>query len=228
MKRSKMLLVTYIHEALKRPDSKMHIYCNCYVYKIIHDKGIVSGIEGDFVDADGKKIYGIRVNAKLVVISAGAIASSKLLLTNGISQNTAGIGLCLHPGIQVLGDFDYEIKGNQGIPMAYTVHDFGITRKTDETRNEYNFENEGEFLIESIFLPLLQFSIAISASGQGQHRMLIERFNNYSMAGIVVRDGNIGRVTLTSIGRASVSYELTEKELKILAKGAEVLWKNVV
>jgi choline dehydrogenase-like flavoprotein len=219
------VLVTYIHEALKRPDSKMHIYCNCYVYKIIHDKGIVSGIEGDFVDADGKKIYGIRVNAKLVVISAGAIASSKLLLTNGISQNTAGIGLCLHPGIQVLGDFDYEIKGNQGIPMAYTVHDFGITRKTDETRNEYNFENEGEFLIESIFLPLLQFSIAISASGLGQHRMLIERFNNYSMAGIVVRDGNIGRVALTSIGRASVSYELTEKELKILAKGVEVLGK---
>ena len=219
------VLVTYIHDALKRPDSMIHIYCNCHVDKIIHDKGIVGGVEGDFVDVDGKKIYRIRVNAKLVIVSAGAIASSKLLLTNGISQNTAGIGLCLHPGIQVLGDFDYEIKGNQGIPMAYTIHDFGVTRKTDETRKEYNFENEGEFLIESIFLPLFQFSVAISASGIGQHRTLIERFNNYSMAGIVVRDGNIGRVALTSIGRASVSYELTDRELKILAKGAEVLGK---
>jgi choline dehydrogenase-like flavoprotein len=219
------VLVTYIHEALKRPDPKIHIYCNCYVDKIIHKNGIVSGVEGDFVDADGNKTYRIRVNAKLVIISAGAIASTKLLLTNGISQNTAGIGLCLHPGIQVLGDFDYEIKGNQGIPMAYTIHDFGVTRSTDQTRKEYNFENEGEFLIESIFLPLLQFSIAISASGLGQHRLLIERFNNYSMAGIVVRDGNIGRVALTSIGRTSVTYELTEKELKILAKGVEVLGK---
>jgi hypothetical protein len=160
-----------------------------------------------------------------VILSAGAIASSKLLLANGISQNTAGVGLCLHPGIQVLGDFDYEIKGNQGIPMAYTVHDFGVTRTNDQTRKDYNFENGGEFLLESIFLPLLQFSIAISASGLGQHRMLINRFNNYSMAGIVVRDGNIGKVALTATGRASVTYELTDKELKIIAKGAEVLAK---
>jgi choline dehydrogenase-like flavoprotein len=219
------VLVTYIHEALKKPDSMMHIYCNCYVDKLVHSNGIVNGVEGDFVDIDGRKIYRIRVNAKLVIISAGAIASTKLLLTNGISQNTAGVGLCLHPGIQVLGDFDYEIKGNQGIPMAYTVHDFGVTRKTDQTRKDYNFENEGEFLIESIFLPLLQFSIAISASGIGQHRMLIERLNNYSMAGIVVRDGNNGRVTLTATGRASVTYELTKKELNIIAKGTEILGK---
>ena len=219
------VLVTYLHEALKCPDSMIHIYCNCNVDKIVHENGIVSGVEGNFVDIDGKKIYRIRVNAKVVIISAGAIASSKVLLTNGISQDTAGVGLCLHSGIQVLGDFDYEIKGNQGIPMAYTIHDFGVTRSTDQTRKDYDFENEGEFLIESIFLPLLQFSIAISASGLGQHRMLIERFNNYSMAGIVVRDGNIGRVTLTSTGRASVSYQLTERELKILAKGVEVLGK---
>lgn len=219
------VLVTYIHQALKKPDSIVRIYCNCHVNKLIYSNGIVSGIEGDFVDIDGKRTYRIRVNAKAVIISAGAIASTKLLLANGISQSTAGVGLCLHPGIQVLGDFDYEIKGNQGVPMAYTVHDFGVTRSNDQIRKDYNFENGGEFLLESIFIPLLQFSIAISASGIGQHRVLIERFNNYSMAGIVVRDGNIGRIALTTTGRASVTYELTEKELKIIAKGTEVLAK---
>jgi hypothetical protein len=45
------------------------------------------------------------------------------------------------------------------------------------------------------------------------------------MAGIVVRDGNIGRVALTATGRASITYELTEKELKVIAKGTEVLAK---
>jgi hypothetical protein len=59
---------------------------------------------------------------------------------NGISQSTAGNGLCLHPGIQVIGDFDYEIKGNQGIPMAYTVHDFGVTRNTDESIKSSNYD----------------------------------------------------------------------------------------
>ena len=123
------VLVTYIHEALKKSDSDMRIYCNCYIEKIIHRDGIVEGVEGNFLNIDGNKTYRIRVNAKIFILSAGAIASSKILLQNGIAQNTAGVGLCLHPGIEVMGDFDYEIKGNQGIPMAYTVHDFGVTRK---------------------------------------------------------------------------------------------------
>src|SRR5918996_1967176 len=106
------VLVTYIHEALKKPDSDMRVYCNCYIEKIIHRDGIVEGVEGNFLNIDGNNTYRIRVNAKIVILSAGAIASSKLLLQNGIAQNTAGGGLCLHPGIEVIGDFDYEIKGN--------------------------------------------------------------------------------------------------------------------
>lgn len=218
------VLVTYIHQALQHDDSKMKVYCNCQVEKIEYKDGVVQGIEGDFVDIDGKRSYRIRVNSKIAIISAGAIASTKLLLKNSISQSFAGNGLCLHPGIQVVGDFDYEIKGNEGIPMAYTVHDFGVSRKTDETIKNSSYDG-CEFLLESIFLPLTQFSIALSGSGIMQHRNLIQRFNNYSMAGIVVRDGNLGKVSLTSTGRASVTYEPGKKELRALAKGAEILAK---
>jgi hypothetical protein len=208
------------------PDSTMRIYCNCNVERIIYRDGVVEGIEGDFINIDKTKMFRIRVNAKIVIISAGAIASTKLLLQNGIAQSTSGVGLCLHPGVEVIGDFDYEIKGNQGIPMAYTVHDFGVTRKSDSTREKFNFDDStDEFLIESIFLPLLQFSLALSAGGAVEHRNLIQRFNNYAMAGIVVRDGNIGRVALTNTGRASVSYEPKIKELKAIAKGVEILAK---
>ena len=83
-------------------------------------------------------------------------------------------------------------------------------------------------MIESIFLPLLQFSIALSAGGAVEHRNLIQRYNNYAMAGIVVRDDNVGRVALTNTGRASVRYEPSQKELKAIAKGVEVSGKNVV
>ena len=218
------VLVTFIHQALQQTDSSMKVYCNCKVEKINYNGDTVQGIEGDFVNIDGTKSFRIRVNSKIVIISAGAIASSKILLMNGISQSTAGNGLCLHPGIQVIGDFDYEIKGNQGIPMAYTVHDFGVTRKTDESFKSSNYDGS-EFLLESIFLPLTQFSIALSGSGIWEHMRLIQRFNNYSMAGIVVRDGNLGQVKLTSTGRASVTYEPGTKELKALAKGTEILAK---
>jgi choline dehydrogenase-like flavoprotein len=218
------VLVTYLHEALMNSDSILRIYCNCDIDRIVYQEGIVQGVEGSFTTIDRKKLFGIRINARVFIISAGAIASSKLLLQNRIAENKAGVGLCLHPGVEVIGEFDYEIKGNQGIPMAYTVHDFGVTRTTEETRKEYGFDS-GEFLIESIFLPLLQFSIAISAGGLSEYRRLIERFNYYTMAGIVVRDDNIGKISLTSTGRANVSYEPGEKELKIIAKGVEVLAK---
>lgn len=218
------VLVTYIHEALTNSDLNMRIYCNCDIDRILHQDGIIEGVEGSFTNIDRTKLFGIRINARVVIISAGAIASSKLLLQNRIAEDMAGVGLCLHPGVEVIGEFDYEIKGNQGIPMAYTVHDFGVTRTTEETREEYGFDS-GEFLIESIFLPLLQFSIAISAGGLSEYRRLIERFNYYTMAGIVVRDDNIGKISLTSAGRANVSYEPGEKELKIIAKGVEVLAK---
>jgi choline dehydrogenase-like flavoprotein len=216
------VLVTYIHQALEQADSNMKVYCNCKVEKIDYSGDTVQGIEGDFINIDGTKSFRIRVNSKILIISAGAIASTKILLLNGISQSTAGKGLCLHPGIQVIGDFDYEIKGNQGIPMAYTVHDFGVTRNTDESITNSNYDGS-EFLLESIFLPLTQFSIALSGSGIWEHRRLIQRFNNYSMAGIVVRDGNLGNVSLTTTERASVMYEPGIKELKALAKGTEIL-----
>src|SRR2546427_675711 len=126
------VLITYIHEALKQPDSSIRIYCNCDVTKIIHNHGLVEGIEGIFYNSVGEHTFRIRVNSQIVIISAGAIASSKLLLRNGIAQETAGRGVCLHPAPFVRGDFEYEIKSNQGIPMAVTLRDFGVTRSTDK------------------------------------------------------------------------------------------------
>lgn len=215
------VLVTYLHQALSAPDSNLHVYCNCDARKIIYKDGKAVGVEGDFVNAGGEKTYRLRVNAKVVILSAGAIASSKLLLSNGIAQETAGRGLCLHPAPFIMGDFDYEIKGNQGIPMAYTIHDFGVIRTSDKTRKDWNFDG-GEFLIESIFLPILQFSIAIPA-GMGEHQRLLERFNNYAMAGILIRDDNNGQVALTPMGRTSITYNLGQKELKSMAKGMEII-----
>ena len=145
-------------------------------------------------------------------------------MRNAIAQDRAGKGICLQPAIQVIGDFDYEIKGNEGIPMAYTIHDFGSSRKNDESVVQWNSKGR-EFLIEGVFLPLLQFSIGLAAGDIAQHRDLMLRYNNYAMAGIVVRDENNGQLTTTLSGRTSLSYKLGQDEAKSLAKGVEILSK---
>jgi hypothetical protein len=193
------------------------------VERLVHKNGVVEGVEGSFRNVDGGEVYRIRVNAKVVVLAAGAIASSKLLLRNNIAQSTAGRGLALHPAPFVIGDFDHEIKSNQGVPMAYTVQDFGVTRTSDASRQAWGIQ-DGEFLLESVSLPIIQFSMAIPTN-LAEHRILLQRFNHYTMAGVLTRDGPCGRVSLTPTGRASVAYELGERERRIIAKGVEVLAK---
>lgn len=204
--------VTYIHRALNNPGSNIKIYCNCSAERITHSGDIVNGVEGSFVDSSGNVLHKIRVSARLVVIAAGSIASTELLLKSHIAVGKAGKGLALHPVPFVLGDFPFEIRGIQGIPMAYTLHDFGVT----------NGVEDGGFLVEGIYLPPLQLSLLLPIAG-GQHEKLMMRYNHYAMAGVLVRDGSNGEITLTDRGLPRVDYSLKSKEIDSIARGVEVI-----
>ena len=145
---------------------------------------------------------------------SGSLASTALLLNNGIASDRAGKGLALHPAPFVLGDFPFEVRANQGIPMAYTLHQFGVT----------NGVKEGGFLVEGIFLPPFQFSMALPVSG-GQHNELMKRYQYFAMAGILVRDHSNGVITVTDDGTPKVSYSLGPMEVDIIARGVEAVSK---
>jgi choline dehydrogenase-like flavoprotein len=94
------MLVTYIHEALRDLNIDYTAYCNCRVDRITYDQesGLATGVDGTFIDLRGNELYRIRVNAKVVIVSAGAIASSNLLQKSNIGGQKVGKGLALHPG----------------------------------------------------------------------------------------------------------------------------------
>ncbi|MGH9922829.1 MAG: FAD-dependent oxidoreductase, partial [Nitrososphaerales archaeon] len=204
------MLVTYIRKALQNSD--IHIYCNSAVEKISYSNGTVQGVEGDFIDSAGIQKFKIRVNAKVVVVSAGAIASSQILLKSKIAEGKTGKGLSLHPAPFVLGKFNQQINAYNGVPMAFACHEFGIT----------NGVQDGGFLIESIFLPIFQFSLGIP-SFLAEHAELMKDFTHYTMAGVMIRDDSNGTVTLTESGKPKVHYRLSPKEIKNVAKGLQVL-----
>jgi choline dehydrogenase-like flavoprotein len=206
--------VTYIHKALNNSQFEARVYCNCTAERITYSGGLADGVEGNFLDADGKPVFKIRVNARLVVVSAGSIASSCLLLKNGIALNRAGKGLAMHPGTWVLGDFPFEIRANQGIPMTYTLHEFGVT----------NGVEDGGFLIEGIFIPPFQFSMSLPVSG-GQHEELMKRYHHYAMAAPLVRDGSNGTITLADSSTPSVAYSLAPKDVKTITSAIEIIAK---
>jgi len=211
------MLVTYIHEALRDPNIDYTAYCNCRVDRITYDQesGLATGVDGTFTDLRGNELYRIRVNAKVVIVSGGAIASSNLLQKSNIGGQKVGKGLALHPAPFVMGVFDKEeIRANRGIPMSYTCHEFGVT----------NGVKNGGFLIESIFLPLFQMALAIPSFGI-DHAKMMERFNNYTMAGIMTRDEPVGIVTISYNGNPKVVYNLAPKTIDDMARGMAILAK---
>jgi choline dehydrogenase-like flavoprotein len=205
------MLVTYIHRALQNPTSNIRIYCNCGAEKITYSGAIVNGVEGNFIDSSGDIKFKIRVNAKAVVISAGAIASSQILMKNKIARGKAGKGLGLHPAPFLLGKFDKKINAYNGIPMAYACHEFGVT----------NNVVDGGFLIESISVSIFLLSVGLQSFFEGLR--LMKDYIYYTMAVVLIRDDADGTITLSEKGNPKVHYRLSQKDVDTMAKGLEIL-----
>ncbi len=209
------MLVTYIHDALNNDKLDYRVYCNCQAERITYDNtGIVSGIEGIFIDSNGIERYRIRVNAKVVIVSAGSIASSHLLQRSNIGGQNVGKDISLHPAPFVLGRFQEDIYSNRGIPMSYTCHQFGVT----------NNVRKGGFLIESIFLPIFQMAIAIPAFGI-DHKRMMKDYNKYTMAGILTRDEPSGKVSISYNGNPKLDYNLSVQTIDDMARGMAIVAK---
>lgn len=206
------MLVTYIHDALANSNVDYTAYCNCRVDRIAYENGTATGVDGTFIDADNNELYRIRVNAKVIIVSAGAIASSNLLQRCKIGGEKVGRGLALHPAPFVMGVFDEEIHGNRGIPMSYTCHEFGVT----------NGVEQGGFLIESIFLPVFQMALAIPSFAKDHERMM-KNFNHLTMAGVMARDEPTGTVTMSYSGGPKVVYNLSPATIDDMARGMAIL-----
>ena len=119
-------LVTYIPWALQT--GKCQVYCDCYVDEIIAQNKVVKGIKAYFQTKDGKTYYKLTVKAKIVIISAGAINSSALLLRSKLPDpnKVVGKGLSIHPSPLVLGDFSEKIQAYKGIPMSYNISEYSV------------------------------------------------------------------------------------------------------
>ena len=206
------MLVTYIHDSLSNNNVDYNAYCNCRADLITYEKGLATGVNGTFIDSKGSETYRIRVNAKAVIVSAGAIASSNLLQKSLIGGEKTGKGLALHPAPFVMGLFDEEIFGNRGIPMSYTCHEFGVT----------NGKEKGGFLIESIFLPVFQMALAIPTLGS-DHKRMMQNYDRYTMAGILSRDDSVGKVLISYSGNPKVVYNLSDQTIEDMARGMGIL-----
>lgn len=149
-----------------------------------------------------------RILAKQVVVAAGAIGSSALLLRSGIRRNV-GTRVSFNGGSMVIGDFDEPLDGYDADQMTWWVHGDG-------------------YIIEPTHNPLM--SAALTTPGwMGQHVEMMRRQRHLAYAGSLVGTEATGRVVHSPVWgheetRFRASPSLLDKVRRGLKTAAEVFF----
>src|SRR5262249_25627161 len=114
------MLITYIPAASA---AGARIYADCPVRRMVARGDRVQAVEAVVVDRLGRPRHAVRVEARVVVLSAGAINSPQILLNSGVANSSGqvGLNLHLHPSVLLAGVYDEDIYGYRGIPQSYYV-----------------------------------------------------------------------------------------------------------
>lgn len=150
----------------------------------------------------------VRVRARAVVVSCGALMTPVLLEENRLCQSSGYLGrnLSIHPAAAVLAEFDEDLAGGgRFIPQGYAIEQF----------HEQGLLFEGGSTPLDLTMAMLPFV--------GPHLVdLAERFDRMAMFGFMVEDRSRGRVRALR-GRPFISYWLGRADVAQLQRGIAIL-----
>jgi choline dehydrogenase-like flavoprotein len=191
--RKTSMLVTYIPWAEKRG---VDVIDQCEDVRVVTANGRATGVEAR--RGDTKLAY----DADRVVVCAGAIGSSAVLLASGIDAGgRVGKGLHALAGVFVTGETEEVVNGFDGIGLTCVAH-------------------AGEdFVIESYFAPPVAFSLRLGGWFMS-HFERTSRYRHFIDGGVMVgTDPAGGQVTLDRKGRVKIDFQISETDLARLRQG---------
>ena len=149
-----------------------------------------------------------EIDAKVVVVCAGAVNSSALLLRSGFGRGLPrlGCGFTCHPAFIMVAEHDRPITNAVGHPKSFYLDQFA---------------ESDHFLLETcMYFP---FTTAKAMTGFGEeHSRFMRAFPRLQMILVLacdeVHDHN--RVTIDGNGRAVVHYRFTPEVIHGLVQGA--------
>jgi len=198
------VLISYLEKA---PPDNLEIYANCKAEKILTQDDKVIGVTAEHINKSSK--IKINVKPKILVLSAGAIASSEILLKNKIANDSGQVGknLSLHPASSVVAIFDHKINGQDDISMAYHCDHFSIVKT-----------HKPGFMIESVFVSPATFQAATPGTGK-DNKEFLENYHNSAVAGVLIQDEPNGTISLNWSKEAVIDYNLSQSDEDKLAEG---------
>jgi choline dehydrogenase-like flavoprotein len=171
------------------------------VQRVRIERGRATGVEA----LVGVERTPLRVDARLVVVSAGAIGSSAVLLRSGLRQNV-GTRLSFNAGAMMVAEFDEALD-------AYDSDQMTRYLKTDD------------YLIEATHNPIM--SAALTTPGWMQeHGALMGRSRHLAYAGAMVGTDPVGQVVMSRwFGHEETRFCATEHDMQRLRAGLKTVAK---
>ncbi|MBI4518954.1 MAG: GMC family oxidoreductase [Deltaproteobacteria bacterium] len=182
---------------------------DCRVEAITTAHGRVSGVSATF-GRTARVPAVLTVQAKVVVLAAGAIGSPHLWLRSGLpnTQRQVGRALHLHPQVVMAGVFAEEVAAWRGIPQSIVIDEFF----------QQNGAAGGGFLITPLAVHPLALATLLPGFGAA-HRQLLELYPRLGLAAVMLHDRSSGNVELDNSGGATVNYQLSDEDRAALAEG---------
>lgn len=193
--------LSYIPQAIEK-GAKLFVHCRVeqIIPKLQHGGEVI----GRFVGTSRT----IRVDAKVVVLAAGTLKTPYLLRKNHIALHNPHVGrhLTIHPTGKIIGLFDEEIRGWEGVPQGFC----------------YDGMAEEGILYEGAFTPPSFGSVSLGLPPK-EHKEVMERYAHAASFGFLISDEGRGWIRWLPNGDPVISYNIRRRELQKYVKGIRFL-----
>jgi choline dehydrogenase-like flavoprotein len=195
------MLDLVLPEGQERFGERLRILPECRAERIEYDGRRATGVRAEL--SDGRKLV---VKADTVVVAAGTIASSWLLMESRIARGRAGKHICFNLASPVTADFDEQLDSFDGVQISH-----------------YYDPPQGQgFVMESWFNPVV--SQALNMPGWFEdHAHNMRRFRNLTAAGVLVGTQRNARLARALTGGADIVYTPAREDLEKLVEGLQLL-----
>jgi len=171
----------------------------------------IARVCGHVLGRDGKILGSFSVEAKIFVLSAGAIYTPYLLLRNRIANSSGLVGknLRIHPCFVLIGIFEEKLEGWKSVSQSLAVDEF----------------LEDGILFETTFLPL---GLGLSNNYLSDVSELASSWDKVAILGVMLSDEDSKGSVRVFAGRPLVTYRLGKRDLqkaqKALVEGCKILF----
>lgn len=155
--------------------------------------------------ADGVRIEGLRqgqtesLEARKVVLCAGAFGSTGLLLRSGFGDQLPGLGknFASHPQFMSFALFDEIIDAHKGAFQGVKSQD--------------PYFRQAGFKLENVFGPPISIAMLYDRLGSA-HQSFMRNYRRMACIEVAVRDEAIGEIRLGAKGKLAIHKPLTQQD----------------